>query len=260
MTPSLDLAGWVRTPRAIPQAVARLFCLPFGGGGASTFREWPNDLWPHLEVSPIQLPGRETRWREPMIADMPALIPPLAEALLPLLDRPFAIFGHSMGAVIGFELARYLRRQGLPGPLHLFMSARRGPHVPDRRPPLHALPEADLIEQLCQRYHGIPRAILENAELIRIFVPIFRADLHLTETYVYTPEPPLDCPISAFGGLADGEITREDLLAWADQTSGCFTLRMVAGGHFFLQEARPRLLAAILADLQQTLADQPADT
>lgn len=256
MTPSHQLTAWVRCPRPSDRATVRLFCLPFGGGGAAVFREWPRDLWPEVEVWHVQLPGREARHREPAMTRIDALVEPLADAMLPHLDRPYAVFGHSMGALIGFVLARLLRRQAAPDPLHLFVSARRAPHVPDPRPQLHALPDADLVEQLTRRYNGMPRAVLESADLLRMFIPIVRADLTMIETYVYTLEEPLMCPISAFGGLDDGAVTRDDLAAWGDQTRGSFTLRMVSGGHFFLQTHRPRLLSALGADLRQTLADR----
>lgn len=255
MTTPQQLTAWVRCPRPSDRAWARLFCLPFGGGGAAIFREWPRDLWPEIEVWHVQLPGREARHREPLLTRMDALVEPLAEAMLPALDRPYAIFGHSMGALVGFELARLLRRTGAPHPIQLFSSARRAPHVSDPRPPLHALPDDDLVAQLTQRYNGMPRAVLESPELLRMFVPVIRADLMLTETYVYTPEEPLVCPISAFGGLDDGAVTRDDLAAWGDQTRTSFTLRMLPGGHFFLQTLRPRLLSAIVADLKETLAE-----
>ena len=255
MTPSQQLTAWVRCPRPSDQATVRLFCLPFGGGGAAIFREWPRDLWPEVEVWHVQLPGREARFREPLLTRMETLVGPLADAMLPQLDRPYAIFGHSMGALIGFDLARRLRRLGAPDPAHLFFSARRAPHLADPRSPLHALPDDDLVAQLTQRYNGMPRAVLESAELLRMFVPVIRADLTLTETYVYTPEEPLVSPISAFGGLEDGAVSRDDLAAWGDLTGSSFTLRMLPGGHFFLQTLRPRLLSAIVADLSQSLAE-----
>lgn len=253
MTASHHLTDWVRCPRPSDRARARLFCLPYGGGGAAIFREWPRDLWPEIEVWHVQLPGREARHREPLLTRMDALVTPLADSMMPHLDPPYAIFGHSMGALIGFELARCLRRAGAPDPIYLFVSARRAPHVQDPRPPLHNLPDPDLVEQLCRRYNGMPQAVLESPDLMRLFVPVIRADLTLTETYSYAPEEPLACPISAFGGLDDGAVTRDDLAAWGDQTRESFTLRMLSGGHFFLQTLRPRLLSAIAADLSQTL-------
>lgn len=255
MTTSHQLTAWVRCPRPSDRATVRLFCLPFGGGGAAIFRDWPRDLAPEIEVWHVQLPGREARHREPPLTRMNALVEPLGYAMWPHLDRPYAIFGHSMGALIGFDLVRWLRRHGAPEPAHLFFSARRAPHLVDPRPPLHALPDHDLVAQLTQRYNGMPQAVLESAELMRMFVPIIRADLTMTETYVYTHEAPFACPISAFGGLEDSAVLRDDLAAWGDQTSSSFTLRMLPGGHFFLQTIRPRLLAAIAADIRQTLAE-----
>lgn len=255
MTTSHQLTDWVRCPRPSDQAVARLFCLPYGGGGAAIFREWPRDLWPAIEVWQVQLPGREARHREAPRSRLDELVQPIAEALLPHLDRPYAIFGHSMGALIGFELARLLRRKAAPDPSHLFVSARRAPHVTDAHAPLHALPDQDLVEALCRRYNGMPRAVLESADLMRLFLPIIRADLTLTEVYTHTREEPLVCPISAFGGLDDGAVLRDDLAAWGDHTRGSFTLRMLPGGHFFLQTIRQRLLSAISDDLRQTLAE-----
>ena len=260
MTTSHQLTAWARCPRPSDRATIRLFCLPFGGGGASVFREWTREFWPEIEVWQVQLPGREGRHREPPFTQMDMLIPALADGLRPHLSLPFVLFGHSMGALLSFELARLLRRRGDPGPAHLFVSARRAPQIPDRRPPLHALPDADLVDQLSRRYNGLPQAVLGNADLMRLFVPLVRADLTLTETYAYASEAPLVCPISAFGGLDDGEIMREELAAWGDQTRGSLTLRMLSGDHFFLQTNRPRLLTAILADVRQTLTDlgQPA--
>lgn len=254
MTTSHQLTAWVRCPRPSARAGARLFCLPYGGGGSAIFREWPADLAPEIEVWYVQLPGREARHREPPVTRLDALIGPLAGALLPHLDRPYAFFGHSMGALLGFELARQLRRLGAPTPRHLFASARRAPPLPDRFAPLHALPDADLVEHLTRRYNGMPRAVLESADLLRMFVPIIRADLTLIETYVYAPEEPFAFPISAFGGLDDPAVTRADLAAWGDQTRRSFTMRMLPGSHFFLQPERPRLLRAVAADLRESLA------
>ncbi|MGE3272883.1 MAG: thioesterase II family protein, partial [Chloroflexota bacterium] len=187
MSAAQQLTAWIRCPRPSEQASLRLFCLPFGGGGAQTYREWPAALGPDIEVWHAQLPGREARHREPPLTSLPPLVQPLAAAMLPYLDRPYAIFGHSMGALIAFELARLFRRLGAPAPTYLFVSARRAPHLPDWRPPLHTLPDADLVDHLNQRYNGLPRAVLESADLLRMFTPLIRADLTLTELYDFVP-------------------------------------------------------------------------
>ncbi|HYO62016.1 MAG TPA: alpha/beta fold hydrolase [Pyrinomonadaceae bacterium] len=241
---------WVTIPRPEARADVRLFCFPYAGGGAYVFREWPEGLSASAELCLINLPGRGARLKEAPFTQLAPLVETLAGVLAPYLDRPFAFFGHSMGALIGFETARELRRRGAPAPSHLFVSGRNAPHVPADTEPLHDLPEPQLIEKL--RYlDGTPREVLEHAELMQLMLPILRADFAVCETYRYAAEPPLACPISAFGGLQDHDITRENLQAWAAQTAAAFTLRMLQGGHFFIHTARPLLLGVIAQELQR---------
>lgn len=178
------------------------------------------------------------------------LVEALAQALAPLLDKPFAFFGHSLGALIAFELARQLRRQAGVQPLRLFVSASRAPQIPARHRPIHALPEPELLIEL-RRLNGTPGEILQNAELMQIMLPVLRADFALYETYAYATEPPLNCVISGFGGLEDHRASRGDLEAWRDQTSASFSLRMFPGGHFFLNASQPLLLQTLSQDLRQ---------
>jgi medium-chain acyl-[acyl-carrier-protein] hydrolase len=165
---------------------------------------------------------------------------------------PYAFFGHSLGALISFELARSLVRGNRAGPGHLFVAGHSAPQVQSREPPLHQLPEPDLIREL-ERLKGTPREVLQHSELMALLLPVLRADLSINETYVYTPGALLDCPISAFGGLQDSLASRDDLAAWRDQTRGVFTLRMFPGDHFFLHSDRSLLLRAIAQDLGQLL-------
>ena len=150
--------------------------------------------------------------------------------------------------LIAFELARSLRREGRELPLQLFVSGHLAPQVPQRHPPIHGLPYAQFVQEL-RRYRGTPEAVLANQELLELLVPVLRADFQLFETYVYQPDEPLDCPISAFGGLSDVEVSQEDLAAWRRQTKGLFTFRMLPGNHFFIQSARAQLLQALSLDL-----------
>jgi medium-chain acyl-[acyl-carrier-protein] hydrolase len=240
---------WVIRPRPDPSARLRLFCLPYAGGGASAYRTWPAHLPRDIEVAALQLPGREERLREPPFQDAAALAARLVHALQPWLDRPFALFGHSMGALVAFELARALRRAGGPAPVHLLVSARCGPRRRHRLPPVHRMTDADLVAQL-RRLGKTPEEVLRDPELMRLVFPLFRADLTLCETYAYAPDEPLACPISAFGGALDEFVLREDLLAWSAETRGAFRARMFPGGHFFIHDAAPRLLQAIAEDLQ----------
>ena len=227
----------------------RLFCFPYAGTGASIFRTWPDGLPTDVEVCPVQFPGRGTRLKEAPFTRLSSLVEALAEALVPLLDKPFAIFGHSLGALAGFELARQLRRQFGIQPVRLFVSADRAPQIPPRDRPIHALSEGDFLTEL-RRLNGIPEMILEDAELMQLVIPIVRADVAAYETYVYATEPPLDCPISGFGGLEDRRVSRADLEAWREQTSASFSLRMFPGDHFFLNTAQSPLLQVLSQELR----------
>lgn len=232
-----------------PAAKLRLFCFPHAGGGASTFRDWSNGLPPSVEVWPIQPPGRETRMLETPFTQLMPLAQAIEQALRAYLDKPFAFFGHSMGARVCFEVARLLRQRGGPLPVGLFVSADRAPQLPDPNAPLHVLPEEEFIAEL-RRLNGTPESVLQCAELMRVLLPLLRADLTLIETYVYQAQAPLDCPISAMGGSQDPEANRMELDAWREQTRGSFTLRMFPGDHFFLASSKMAVLAALSQDLR----------
>jgi medium-chain acyl-[acyl-carrier-protein] hydrolase len=230
----------------------RLFCFPYSGAGASIFRTWAAPLAPHIEVVAVQLPGRETRRKEPLFANLPALIEALTPALLPYLDRPFAFFGHSVGALISFEMARQLRRVGHSPPVQLIVSSRPAPQLPAATPPIHHLPDADFLAAL-QRYSGTPAIVLENADVMNVFMPILRADLAMNETHVYQPEAPFEFPIAAFGGLQDPQVSQAALASWSEQTSADFQIELLPGNHFFLKEQKMAILHHIAA-LEQFMA------
>ena len=239
---------WLACPRPNPQANLRLFCFPYSGAGASIYYPWSDTLPATIEVCPIQLPGRETRLAEPPFTRLPPLVKAAAQALLPHLDKPFAFFGHSLGALVSFELARHLQRQRGPRPVHLFASGHSAPQLPDRDPPIHALPEPEFVARL-RHLNGMAKEVLENAELMQLLLPILRADFEICETYVYEAGEPLDCPVSAFGGLRDEYMSREGLEAWRKHTIASFSLRMFPGDHFYLNTDRLLLLRALAQDL-----------
>jgi len=249
MTTAPALNSWITCRKQSPQTRLRLFCFPYAGGGVSIFRAWSDGLPADVEVCPVQLPGRGTRLMEPPFTRLSPLIQALAQALFPLLDKPFAFFGHSLGALVSFELARQLRRQFAVQPVRLFISADRAPQIPNRDPPVHRLPEGEFLVEL-RRLNGTPREVLEDEELRQIMLPLLRADFAVYETYGYSTEPPLNCPISAFGGLQDHRVSRGDLEAWRDQTSAAFSLRMFPGDHFFLNTTQPPLLGALSQELR----------
>jgi medium-chain acyl-[acyl-carrier-protein] hydrolase len=241
---------WLAYREANPRARLRMFCFPYAGGGASAYRGWGALMPPHFEVCPVQLPGRESRLREPPFTRPEALIQAVADALEPYLGMPFVFFGHSMGGMISFELTRELRRRGKPLPLHLFVAGRRAPDVPPREESIHDLPEPEFIEKL-RELNGTPEEVLQHAELMKLLSPVLRADFAVNETYAFTEEAPLDQGISAFGGLGDEEVTREDLERWRQHTKGRFRMRMLPGDHFFLHSQKELILEAVARDASE---------
>ena len=238
---------WLALRRPNLRARVRLFCFPYAGGSEATFRTWQQNLPEAVEVLPIQLPGRGTRIKEPALTRLAPLAQALSQSLRPELDLPFAFFGHSMGGLIAFELARQLRREGGPLPVHLFISAKCCPQQVDDFD-TGSIPDQELI-QILRRYEGTPREVLENAELMQLLLPVVRADMELCNTYVCDPESPLRCPITAFGGLQDHKSGRACLEGWENYTTGRFTLRMFPAGHFFLRTWERYILEAISKEL-----------
>ena len=213
------------------------------------------DLLPMVEPSPGEhrdlpgpAPGREARLTEPPFTRLATLVEAAAQALLLYLDKPFAFFGHSLGALVSFELARRLGRQFGQSPAILFVSGHPAPQIPECEPPIHALPEPEFVKKL-RALNGMPEQVLENAELMGLLLPILRADFAVCETYVYEADEPLDCPIVALGGLRDEYVSREDLDAWREQTHAAFSLRMFPGDHFYLNTDRTLLLHTLAREL-----------
>jgi medium-chain acyl-[acyl-carrier-protein] hydrolase len=237
-TRSVDARTWFagRVPSA--NATCRLFCFPYAGLGASAFRTWIGRLPPTIDVCPVQLPGRETRQGEPPRTRLMPLSDEAAAAILPFTDVPYALFGHSLGAILAFEVARLL--EPATPPVRLFVSARRAPHLPDRLPLLHRLAEPAFLAEVQ----------LECADLMSLLAPRLRADIEALETWTYVAGDTLSCPISAFGGLRDHTIRPEEIGAWRDHTNGAFTMRLIDDGHLYLQSAASVLLPAIAKDLK----------
>lgn len=251
---------WLVRPKLRAQAVLRLFCFPYAGGGALTFRSWAERMPLEVEVCAVELPGRGLRLRESLFTQMLPLAEAVAHEIGPYLDRPFAFFGHSMGAILAFEVARVLRRAGKLEPAHLSVSARAAPQVVEADLMTYDLPEPQFLGEL-QRLNGTPREVLEHPELMQMVLPLLRADFEIIQTYPYRDQAPLTCPISVYGGLQDKEVTLEDLEAWQPQTTGSFSLRFLPGDHFFINTAQPLLLHTLTRQLyEHNLLGQPAVT
>jgi len=234
-----------------PAGKLLLFTFSYAGGGASAYRHWHQSLPAGIDLYAVQLPGRETRFGEPTLKHFPTAVQTIAESLLPSLDRPFAFFGHSLGGLLAFEVARHLRRAKSPLPQYLFISATSAPQLQEAREETSKLPDADFI-QTVQKFGGMPEEVLQHTELLQILLPILRADFSLFETYRYVEEPALDCPITVFGGLEDTETSEERLAAWNIQTTKPFRVKMFSGNHFYLHALQNLLINEIAADLHKS--------
>lgn len=249
MIPNAGSAAWILRPRPRLAARMRLFSFPYAGAGASVYRAWPQALPPEVESCAVQPPGRENRLGERQHTNVVELAAAAAQGLRPYLDKPFAFFGHSLGALVCFELARRLRREQGLLPLYLFVSACRAPQRPDPHPALHALPDARFIEAVRGRYAAIPAEVVGHAELLELLLPTLKADFEAFETYRHASDAPLDCPVSCFGGVEDRFATRDELSDWREQTESFFRIKLYPGGHFYLQAVEAELLAELTADL-----------
>ena len=212
-----------------------VFCFPFAGGGASFYRAWRPLAPATIALCPLQPPGREERFGEPPFASMPPLVQAASDAVLPFLSRPYALLGHSMGALACFEIVHELRARGAPVPVHLFVSGAPAPQLASLIPPIYDLPEDRLFDAV-RRYGGLPDEVWRSRELLDLLVPRLRADLAVTGTYVYAERPPLTCPITAFGGDADPVVPPASVEAWREQTLSSSRCEILPGGHFFIAD------------------------
>jgi len=239
---------WFPLVKSSSDACLRLFCFSYAGGSATVYRSWPDLLSHKIEVCALQIPGRSARLHEKPFTAMQPLVDVVARELANWMDKPFAFFGHSMGATLSFEVARKLHSDQGVKPEHLFVSGRRAPH---RRSPatIYDLPEPQFIEKL-RHLKGTPNDVLEHEEFLKLLIPMLRADFEVIETYQYVPGSVLSCPITAMGGLEDEEVGHEDVQAWQEVTSGEFSMRMFPGAHFFLHSAQTQLLQTLSSKLQ----------
>lgn len=232
-------------------AQLRLFCFPFAGGSAQVFAGWRIEIEGRLEILAAQLPGRGARLREPPIVQPAPLVSALTNAVAAHADRPYALFGHSLGAFLAFGVARRLRLLGKPTPAHLIVAGQRAPHLASREKNLSSLDDEAFIAALAE-YGGTPREILSDADFMKLLLPALRADFMVAESFAYRDAPPLDCPITAFGGDHDDTANAEELGAWRAHTNARFEARILPGGHFFLDSARDSLLTGIAETLAAT--------
>ena len=243
-----DTQSWWVVPSPRPAARVRLFCFPFAGGSATAFHRFGQALPPEIEVASLQLPGRGFRLREPALTTLERLFDGVTGAIGPRLDRPFALFGHSFGAMMAFEVARWLRRTGRTTPVHLLASAAPAPQDVTALPVSTALAAPQFWTAVHELY-GTPAQVLNDPELLGLVVPPLKLDFELYAAYRYAPEPPLDVPITALYGSRDPRVGRTGVEAWRAQTTAAFAVHEVPGPHLYLQDAPPALTATVTTAL-----------
>lgn len=242
--------AWIvrRAPRTSPRL--RLFCFPYAGGSAQIYWTWSSVLPADIEICAIQLPGRERRFREAPFRRVEAAVDALAGTISTYLDTPFAMFGHSMGAVLAFETTRRLAAEFGRAADRLIVSGHRAPHLRSRRTPIHSLPDDSFIEKV-RALNGTPAEVFDNAELVELILPMLKADFEMVETYSELAGPRLTCPLLAMGGNADADVTPAEIDAWHSATTGQFRSVVLEGGHFYINTATDRLLATLRDVLAQ---------
>lgn len=243
-------APWIQYARHVPGDGMVLLCVPHAAGAASAYRGWITALADHgIEVWPVQLPGRETRFSEPLATDLAMMTSTVADLLHESLSgRPYAIYGHSAGAMVAYGLALRAAAGGQPGPQQLFVGACRPPSRPDPDFPIHQLADAPFLARLVG-YGRIPPEILGFPDMMEQMIATARADLQLVETYPWRPDMVVHCPVTAFGGVADAAVPAEILPDWGRITSGAFQSVVLPGGHFPGPSAEQQLLEVIRRDL-----------
>ncbi|OKH99755.1 hypothetical protein A6A06_22005 [Streptomyces sp. CB02923] len=244
---------WLIAPRPDSDARLRLFCLPYAGGGASMYRGWAHRLPAGVETNAVQLPGREERFREEPLRRLDDVVAGLGAVLAGHTDRPYALFGHSMGSLLAFETARWLRAEGLPDPEFVIVSGRGAAQVPPPWPAIHHLPEEEFVQRVIAM-HGTPTWVFEDEQLRRMVIRVLRADLEVVDTYRYRAEAPLPCPVTAFTSPGDPLAPPEHVRAWAEQTTAAFRCHEVEGGHFFLRDNADSFLEVLNAELTARLS------
>lgn len=232
-----------------PNARMRLFCFTYAATSARMFRSWNDHVPEWLEVSGCDLPGHGARMNEkPLdVVDKAAL--DVADTIEPLLDKPYALFGHCLGAVLAFEATRILRDRGKPQPVHLFSSGSRGPHLGIPIGDVESMADDEFIEHM-HAFYNVPLEFLRDPVMGPAFLPMVRADARMTQNYRYVPGPPVSYPVTAVAGEKDEGILWDHLEGWREHTTARVTTRLYPGNHFFFLESVPRLLGDFVSELE----------
>jgi medium-chain acyl-[acyl-carrier-protein] hydrolase len=245
---SITANKWFVAPQPRPEAERRIFLFPYAGGGPAVFHKWASEFTDSIEASIVHYPGRGSRFNERPFTSLNSMVDEISSVIPPLLDKPFAFLGHSMGGMIAFELVRRLRQNGFPQPEALFISACRAPQIPNLQKPIHALPEEQFLTSL-RSFNGIPAEVLKDRELLGLTLPTLRADFEMYETHQFVPGVPLDCPIIVFGGRDDPRVSSGQLEGWRELTRSRFEARFFDGGHFFINAEKESIRESIMEEI-----------
>jgi medium-chain acyl-[acyl-carrier-protein] hydrolase len=248
---------FVSSPKAL-RGQRRLFCFPYAGGSAPVFAGWSERLQPEIEVWAALPRGRGQRFRETTLETVEAMVDDYLWALRDNLDVPFAFYGHSLGGLVAFEMARRLEAEGLPTPEHLFAGASAPPHFGLVHSRIGYLPDAEFVDVVQERYAGIPAAVLNEPELMELLLPVLRADFAAYENYELADTGSLNCPITVFAGSEDRGIAPEVMAGWGQHTRGNFAMHTVPGDHFFLAVSKELVLTTVQQELQRLGLQIPA--
>ncbi len=240
---SYDLKN-IQSPERI-----RLFALPYAGGSSYIYRQWEKSLPDEVDWFPVELPGRGRRMTEPLCHDIHSLVEDIYDQIKDQLDLPFAFYGYSLGSLLSYELTRFMRAKGQE-PVALFVAASNAPHLPRDEENLMHLPDGEFVERL-RKFNGTPEEVLQNEELLQFFLPILRADFSVVYNYSYQPSAPLSCPIVAFGGIMDPDVSEAGLIAWNEHTDSYFHYYTYPGDHFFMNSFKESMLAVISQELEK---------
>jgi medium-chain acyl-[acyl-carrier-protein] hydrolase len=237
--------NWFVCPRTIPEAGTRFFLFPYAGSGPAAFNRWASELPDSVEVWIAHYPGRGSRHQEAPLTQIRILAEQLFQAIQPLVDRPFAFFGHSLGGLIAFELAREFQQQNSTPPELLFVSGCGAPHLGNPNPAIHAFSDSEFEESLRQ-LNGTPAELLDHPDVMQVLLPILRADFEAMERYQYDPGASrLPVPIVALAGLNDPRVTREQTDGWELHTDAGFRAYYFPGDHFFLHSCQGAVITCI---------------
>ncbi len=251
-TVHVQTSQWLRRIGGGHPSALTLICLPHAGGGASMFRQWPASLPPAIGVFAVQYPGHEGRWGMPACRDVLEIVEPLSRAIETQISGDYALFGHSLGGLLAFEVARAIRRRTHREPVHLLVSASRAPDAPDRKPYQHVMPDAELLAYV-RRLGGVPDGVFEYGDIVSAVLSNVRSGIRMYELCAYVPDTPLSCPITVLAGEQDDEVDSDQLTAWDRQTSASSCVERFPGGHFFVSTAEDLVLSRIRAALDPHL-------